>query len=79
MAEMKIRSSIIYFRRQGQFPMNATFIPLLTGLILAAITAVITYFETLAKARLDLSIENKEKLRQKLHSMGKYRVGMANK
>jgi hypothetical protein len=44
--------------------MNDTFAALLTGLISGAITAVVTYFATLAKARLDLSIEYDKELRQ---------------
>ena len=44
--------------------MNSTVLSLLTGLISGAITAVVTYFATLAKARLDLSIEYDKELRQ---------------
>jgi hypothetical protein len=43
---------------------NETFTSLLTGLISGAITAVVTYFATLAKARLDLSVEYDKELRQ---------------
>jgi hypothetical protein len=44
--------------------MNDILPSLLTGLISGAITAVVTYFATLAKARLDLSIEYDKELRQ---------------
>ena len=44
--------------------MSDPVLSLLTGLIAGAITAVVTYFATLAKARLDLSIEYDKELRQ---------------
>jgi len=44
--------------------MNQTLLSLLTGLISGAITAVVTYFATFAKARLDLTIEYDKELRQ---------------
>src|SRR6185295_2353645 len=44
--------------------MNDTLLSLLTGLISGAITAVVTYFATLSKARLDLSIEYDKELRE---------------
>ena len=44
--------------------MNETLLSLLTGLISGGITAVVTYFATLAKARLDLTIEYDKELRQ---------------
>jgi hypothetical protein len=44
--------------------MNNTLLSLLTGLISGAITAVVTYFATLSKARLDLSIEYDKELRE---------------
>ncbi len=37
--------------------MNNTLLSLLTGLVSGAITAVVTYFATLSKARLDLTIQ----------------------
>ncbi|MFY9824312.1 MAG: hypothetical protein WAM82_23250 [Thermoanaerobaculia bacterium] len=43
--------------------MNPTLLSLLTGLISGAITAVVTYFATLSKARLDLSMEYDKELR----------------
>ena len=45
--------------------MNDTVLSLLTGLIPGAITAVVTYFATFARARLDLTIEYDKELRQK--------------
>jgi hypothetical protein len=45
--------------------MNDTVLSLLTGLISGAITAVVTYFATFARARLDLTIEYDKELRQK--------------
>lgn len=45
--------------------MNETLLSLLAGLISGTITAVVTYFATFAKARLDLSIEYDKELRQK--------------
>jgi hypothetical protein len=44
--------------------MNETLLSLLTGLISGAITAVVTYYATLSKARLDLTIEYDKELRQ---------------
>lgn len=44
--------------------MNETLFSLLTGLISGAITAVVTYFATLSKARLDLTIEYDKELRE---------------
>jgi len=38
---------------------------LLTGLISASITAVVTYYATRSKIRLDLAVENDKKLREK--------------
>lgn len=46
-----------------EIKMSPTFLSLLTGFISGAITAVITYFATLSKARLDLSIEYDKELR----------------
>ncbi|CAG0935930.1 hypothetical protein TFLX_04784 [Thermoflexales bacterium] len=45
--------------------MNDALLSLLTGLISGAIAAVVTYFATLSKARLDLTIEYDKELRQK--------------
>jgi hypothetical protein len=42
--------------------MNSTLLSLLTGLVSGAITAVVTYFATLSKARLELSIEYDKEL-----------------
>ena len=44
--------------------MNAALLSLLTGLVSGAITAVVTYYATLAKARLDLTIEYDKELRK---------------
>src|SRR5713101_8317869 len=44
--------------------MNNTWLSLLTGLISGAITAVVTYFATLSKARLELTIEYDKGLRE---------------
>jgi hypothetical protein len=44
--------------------MNATLLSLLTGLISGTITAVVTYFATLSKVRLDLTIEYDKELHQ---------------
>ncbi len=44
--------------------MNDTFLSLLTGLISGAITAVVTYFATFSKARLELTIEYDKELRK---------------
>src|SRR5258708_7955603 len=44
--------------------MNNPWLSLLTGLISGAITAVVTYFATLSKARLDLTIQYDKDLRQ---------------
>jgi hypothetical protein len=44
--------------------MNDPVLSLLTGLIAGGITAVVTYLATLARARLDLSIEYDKELRQ---------------
>ena len=44
--------------------MPAWLLSLITGLISGAITAVVTYYSTLAKARLDLTIEYDKELRQ---------------
>jgi hypothetical protein len=44
--------------------MNDTVLSLLTGLISGAIAAVVTYFATLAKTRLDLTAEYDKELRQ---------------
>lgn len=44
--------------------MTEAFSSLLTGLVSGAITAVITYFVTLSKARLELTIEYDKELRQ---------------
>ena len=42
--------------------MNSTLLSLLTGIVSGAITAVVTYFATLSKARLELSIEYDKEL-----------------
>lgn len=42
--------------------MNSTLLSLLTGLVSGAITAVVTYFATLSKARMELSIEYDKEL-----------------
>ena len=44
--------------------MTDTFLSLLTGLISGAITAVVTYFATFSKARLELTIEYDKELRR---------------
>lgn len=44
--------------------MTEAYSSLLTGLVSGAITAVITYFVTLSKARLELTIEYDKELRQ---------------
>ena len=44
--------------------MSNTLLSLLAGLISGAITAVVTYFATLSKARLDLTIEYDKELRE---------------
>ena len=44
--------------------MNGLFLSLMTGLISGAITAVITYFATLSKARLDLTLVYDKELRE---------------
>ncbi len=44
--------------------MNQTLLSLFAGLVSGAITAVVTYFATLAKARLDLTIEHDKALLQ---------------
>jgi hypothetical protein len=44
--------------------MNDTFLSLLTGLISGAITAVVTYYATFSKARLELTIEYDKELRK---------------
>ncbi len=44
--------------------MTETFSSLLTGLVSGALTAVITYFVTLSKARLELTVEYDKELRK---------------
>jgi hypothetical protein len=44
--------------------MNTTLLSLLAGLVSGAITAVVTYFATLSKARLELTIEYDKELRK---------------
>lgn len=52
--------------------MNSTLLSLLTGFVSGAITAVVTYFATLYKARLELTIEYDKELRK--NRMEAYKV-----